>query len=80
MNERPWFRAKRLGVGSGAPCSWQGWAVLTAYMTIVVAASILLERKPLALIALIAPLTIALMIIAAKTTDGGWRWRNGGEE
>lgn len=77
MGKQAWFRPKRIGYGSGPPCSWQGWAVLTGYMTIVVAASILLEAKPLALIALVAPLTILLMIICAKTTEGGWCWRSG---
>ena len=78
MNDRPeWFAPKRYGLGSGLPCSWQGWAILTGYMTIVIVTSIIFERKPLVQIAVVLPLTILLLIVAARTTRGGWRWRWG---
>ena len=81
MNDRPiWFSAKCYGLGSGLPCSWQGWAILTGYMTIVIATSIIFERKPLVLIAIVLPLTILLMVICARTTRGGWRWRWGSDD
>ena len=80
MSDQGWFRPKRVGYGSGMPCSWQGWLILTVYMTIVTGGSILLADKPLAVIAFIAPLTILFLIICAKTTVGGWRWRRGEDD
>jgi len=44
MGEPPdktyWFRAKTFGWGFGAPTCWQGWAVLLAYVALIVAGSI----------------------------------------
>ena len=72
-----WFAPKRYGFGAGRPIAWQGWAVLGAYFTIVVAAAVLLEGKRLAQGSIIVPATAVLIIIFAKTTRGGWRWRWG---
>jgi hypothetical protein len=78
MNDRPqWFAPKRYGLGCGLPCSWQGWAILTGYMTIVVGSSITFEKKPAVILAIVLPLTALLLIITARTTRGGWRWRWG---
>lgn len=76
----PWFKPKKFGYGSGLPCSWQGWVLIIGYMLLVTVASFLLERRPLALMALMVPATILLLVVAAKTTEGGWRWRSGGDE
>lgn len=72
-----WFAPKRYGLGAGLPIAWQGWLVLVVYIAIVVAAGIFLDGKRLAQGAIIIPATIALIIIFAKTTRGGWRWRWG---
>ena len=81
MTDRPeWFAAKRYGYGCGAPCSWQGWLILTGYMAIVVGASIAFEDKPLILVSIVVPLTVLLLIACAKTTRGGWRWRWGSRD
>ena len=32
---KPWFNPKRYGYGAGLPCSWEGWAVLAAFMAIM---------------------------------------------
>jgi len=81
MNDRPeWFAPKRYGFGAGLPISWQGWLVLGVYLAIVVAAGVLLDEKRLAQGSIAIPATIALVIIFAKTTRGGWRWRWGGDE
>jgi len=34
-----WFPAKRSGWGWGAPVCWQGWAVLIAYLAVVLGSS-----------------------------------------
>jgi hypothetical protein len=32
-----WFPAKRYGWGWGVPSAWQGWAVLVAYLCLIIA-------------------------------------------
>lgn len=81
MNERKaWFAPKRYGLGAGWPIAWQGWILLLAYVVIIAAAGILLEGKGWLQAAIVLPATLALMIIAARTTRGGWRWRWGSED
>ena len=78
MSDDPeWFAPKRYGYGSGLPISWQGWAVTLSYAAVLIGASLLFRAKPLQLIAIIVPLTVVLMVICARTTRGGWRWRWG---
>jgi hypothetical protein len=78
MSDGPeWFAPKRYGYGSGLPISWQGWALTLGYAALLIGASVLLSAKPLQLIAIIIPLTVVLMVICARTTRGGWRWRWG---
>jgi hypothetical protein len=72
-----WFAPKRYGYGSGPPISWQGWAVMLGYVALIIAISIALKDQPLKLIAIVIPLTVVLMVICARTTRGGWRWRWG---
>ena len=78
MDDRPeWFAPKRYGLGAGLPISWQGWLVLAVYVAIIVAAVILLDDHRLAQASIVVPATALLVIIFAKTTRGGWRWRWG---
>ena len=80
MNDGPeWFAAKCYGYGAGLPISWQGWVVTLTFIAIVAVIALVFGDKPLALLGLVIPLSIALMVITAKTTRGGWRWRWGGE-
>jgi len=81
MDDKPWFRAKRYGYGAGMPITWQGWALLVAYIGAVTLgfdlATFCLPQVPPVLsgiAALIIPTAIALPIIRKKT-EGGWRWR-----
>jgi len=76
-NGPEWFAPKRYGYGSGLPISWQGWALTLGYAAVLIGVSLLLSAKPLQLIAVIIPLTVVLMVICARTTRGGWRWRWG---
>jgi hypothetical protein len=78
MNDRPeWFAPKRYGMGAGLPIAWQGWALLAGF-TAVIGLSIWLFGKdnPRAL-AIVLPAIAVLLIVTAKTTRGGWRWRWG---
>ena len=77
MAGKPWFAAKRYGYGSGLPISWEGWAVLTIFVLAVLAAAICLAG--LWRIAAFVGLTALFMLIAARKTAGGWRWRKGEE-
>jgi len=80
MNDGPeWFAAKRYGYGAGLPISWQGWLIMLTFLAIVAVIAVLFGDKPVELVALVVPLSVALMFITAKTTRGGWRWRWGGE-
>lgn len=81
MDDRPqWFAPKRYGFGSGLPVAWQGWLVLAIYTILIAAAVLLFGDKPLPLLAIVIPSTLLLLLICARTTRGGWRWRWGGDD
>lgn len=71
-----WFEPKRFGYGSGLPVRWQGWALLLGYIGVVAGFSLLLiPRHPIPFYLIVAVATVALMVVAARHTRGGWRWR-----
>lgn len=80
-----WFKQKRYGYGA-APSSWQGWAITIAYTATVGALSVWLvgdgdpQPRVLAYFGIVAALTILLLGIVARTTEGGLRWRWGDDE
>jgi hypothetical protein len=76
-NGPEWFAPKRYGYGAGLPIAWQGWAVIAAYLAILLAAVRSVPSRPIVLLAVIVPATATLMVIAARTTRGGWRWQWG---
>ena len=76
-----WFAAKSFGYGSGLPIAWQGWAVLGLYLLVLLGAS-QLTRFPGALarggsFAVIIAATAILLVVTARKTRGGWKWRWG---
>ena len=75
-----WFAAKRYGIGAGPPISWQGWLLTIGYVLLIVAISLVLLRNLLAYFAIFIPATLGFLIITARTTRGGWRWRSGKED
>jgi hypothetical protein len=79
-DQSEWFAPKRYGYGAGLPISWQGWVVLLAYLAIVCVVAAKLRDKPLVTIAIVIPLTTVLLVITARTTRGGWRWRWGEDD
>jgi hypothetical protein len=79
-NGPEWFAPKRYGYGTGLPISWQGWAVMISFVVLVIGIGLLFKDRPAALIAAIIPPTVALIIICARTTRGGWRWRWGSDD
>jgi hypothetical protein len=72
-----WFAPKRYGFGSGMPISWQGWVVTLGFIAIALATALLFAAKPIVMFAILVPATATLVVITAKTTRGGWRWRWG---
>ena len=72
-----WFAPKRFGYGSGLPISWQGWLVTVLFLILVVGAAILFSDRPIIFFGVLIPAMLALIIITARTTRGGWRWRWG---
>jgi hypothetical protein len=81
MRDGPeWFAPRRYGYGTGRPIAWQGWIVSLAYAAAIVGVAVLLHDNRLQMIAAFIPLTAAFLVIAAKTTRGGWRWRWGEED
>ena len=72
-----WFAPQRYGYGAGLPIAWQGWAVLLIYLATVTGALLLLGERNPASYAILIIATAILLVIAARTTRGGWRWRWG---
>jgi hypothetical protein len=75
---RYWFPAKPHGWGWTVPNTWQGWAVLLAYIAAVVALAHLVSAsaKPLLFWALLALATLLLILIFwLKGEPPDWRWR-----
>ena len=81
MSDRPeWFAAKRYGLGAGLPIAWQGWAVLSAFALLIGLAVLLFGPDDIRILAIVFPATAMLLVVAARTTRGGWRWRWGDED
>ena len=81
MSDGPeWFAPKRYGYGAGMPISWQGWALTLGFVLLTILLAIGLEKRPIQLLATVIPLCLAFVVITARTTRGGWRWRWGEED
>lgn len=81
MSDGPdWFAPKRYGFGTGLPISWQGWALTLGFVALTIVLALAFAGRLLQLIATIVPLSTAFLVICARTTRGGWRWRWGDEE
>ncbi|MFL6728798.1 MAG: hypothetical protein ACJ8FF_09170 [Sphingomicrobium sp.] len=81
MTDNPeWFAPKRYGYGASLPISWQGWAVMLVFIAAVGAIAFLFGDRPVVLVALFVPLALLLILITARTTRGGWRWRWGDQD
>lgn len=76
-----WFAPKRYGYGSGLPIAWQGWALIAAYVLAMAGIAVSLERlsaaRQLAAVGGMLALTALFLVVVARRTRGGWRWRRG---
>ena len=77
-DDKPWFAAKRFGLGSGLPNAWQGWVFMALHLALILGITFLLRDKPIALLAAVLVATVLPMPIYAARTQGGWHWRWGG--
>lgn len=80
LDDRPWFKAKRFGLGA-YPVTWQGWLLTLAYVGILAAITRLRHHggAPEALWwTIVTAATLAFVAIARRKTRGGWRWHWGG--
>jgi hypothetical protein len=77
-DEDAWFMPKRYGYGAGLPISRQGWASLITYILFVVLAGFLISYSPLGYGIIVVAATAVFVLICARKTKGGWRWRWGG--
>lgn len=82
-----WFKPKRYGLGA-APSSWEGWALVVAYVAAIAALAYLTGSPLLAgspgqtfpFIVMTVALTIVFVFICWLKTEGGWRWRWGDKD
>jgi hypothetical protein len=74
-----WFAPKPYGYGSGLPLVWQGWALLLVYIIAMIAATLLIPISIIAFATVAVLLTALIILISARTTRGGWRWRWNGK-
>lgn len=79
-DNRPWFRQKVYGYGAGLPIAWQGWALLALHLAMIAGLVFRLQDRPLVLAAAVAAAAILPLPIYAARTEGGWRWRWGGDD
>lgn len=76
-DEDVWFEPKRRGYGAGLPISWQGWAAMLCYFLILtIAGALVLPRSMAGFLVITTAATAAFLVIAARKTRGGWRWRS----
>ena len=78
LDDRPWFRAKARGYGTGLPIAWQGWVMLAAHVALIMGLVALLRGHPLVVTILVVLAALAPMPLYRKRTEGGWNWRWGG--
>ena len=81
MSDGPeWFAPKRYGYGAGLPIRWQGWVLTFLFLAVAFAASLKFRDDIVATLAIMVPATTTFLVLVARTTRGGWRWRWGEED
>lgn len=74
-----WFRPKTFGYGAGLPIAWQGWVFMAAHIALCTGIALAFHGRPILLVPLILFAAVAPLPIYAARTEGGWKWRSGGE-
>lgn len=77
-DDNAWWAPKRFGYGTGLPIAWQGWAVTLAYcLTVALGAYVVLPHSILGFVAIMLAATGTFILVCARKTRGGWKWRWG---
>ena len=76
-DDRDWFAPKRFGSGAGLPISWQGWLLTLGYVALLLLSTLLVRYSWIGYASVVTRLTVVVIVICARTTRGGWRWRWG---
>ena len=79
-DESDWFLPKRYGISASWPIRWQGWALVGGYLVVLAAAGFIIPYSRIGYASIVIIMTASFMIVASRTTRGGWRWRWGDEE
>ncbi len=75
LDNRPWFRPKSRGYGTGLPIAWQGWVMLAMHMALIAGISVLLRNQPVPMAIFVILAGLAPLPLYRAKTEGGWRWR-----
>jgi hypothetical protein len=75
VREGYWFAPKAFGLGA-TPVTWQGWALTLGGVAMLLLDIHFMDALVPRIIIGVAVIT-AFTVIAARKTDGGWRWRWG---
>lgn len=71
-----WFEAKAFGLGIGKSVAWQGRAVRIGYIIAMIVLPIgLMPLHPVPYYVICVALTVAMLVVSARHTRGGLRWR-----
>ncbi|WP_282949278.1 MULTISPECIES: hypothetical protein [unclassified Sphingopyxis] len=73
--DRPWFRPKRRGYGTGLPIAWQGWVMLLVHIALITGVTVLLRERPWMMTIAVVLAGLLPMPLYRARTEGGWRWR-----
>jgi hypothetical protein len=81
-----WFRPKEKGIGAGVPSNWKGWALFLGYVAAILAIpsgfvlAVGHEATVVERFMALVVISVPFLFVAWKKTEGGWRWRRGGDE
>ena len=78
-DDKYWFIPRRYGCGA-IPVTWQGWALIIGFIAMGLAVTFHWHGRHYIEAAILVPATILLLVVIAKTTRGGWRWRWGEDD
>lgn len=77
LDDRPWFRAKSRGYGTGLPIAWQGWFLMAAHAALIIGTVMLFRNQPVGMTVAAIVVGLAPMPLYRARTEGGWHWRWG---
>lgn len=75
LDDRPWFRPKSRGYGTGLPIAWQGWVLMALHIALITGIATLLAERPLMMTIFVILAGLAPLPIYRARTEGGWKWR-----